>query len=383
MVHQIPQQETSVPPTNSPSTIRTYVRKDGQEHKVGKVIRGGPAGLTWGRVMRSSIPRPSEEAVIRLREGLHTRIAERRRALPAELTVIEALVRMGELDGAVHALEDQRLALRTLSIGLKAVVADAAAEQSVERALDAWRDLPVTVSTGSGRGPAGRGSGTRPRLALALAAAMLGVILVPGLREQPLRVFSTRAVHEERAAWSAIHAARERLATFEPTQADAGEVTAEARAVHDRILSLPDRALASKALQAEIRGLLAEQSGALRDLQANPDAKSLLGEVHALSASLGLGVPEPQVQPPAPASEIPLPPALEQVPPQQVPPPQTAPEQLAPEPERHVPDLPLPEQRAPKPPDTGGLDVNPAGQAPRPDRPNARVPDGPTPDLAP
>lgn len=348
---------------------------------MGRVIRGGPAGLDRGQTARPLAPCPPEEAA-RLREGLHTRIEDRRRALETELTVIEALVRLGGLDAAAHALEDQRQTVRALGMDLKAVIADAVAEQSTERALDAWRGLPVPASASPKRGFADRGSWGRPRLALALVAAMLGLALMPGLREQSLSVFSgspTREIRTDRAAWSEIHAARQRLASFEPTQADAEEVAAEARAVHDQILALPDRALASRALQAEIRDLLVEQSGALRGLQENPDAKSLLAEVHALSATLGLELPEPQVQPPAPASEIPLPPALEQVPP-----PQPAPEQLTPQkpekPEKPVGDLPLRERAAPQPPDAGALDVRPADQAPRPPRPDTSAP---RPDLQP
>lgn len=346
---------------------------------MGKVIRGGQAGLTWGRVVRSPGPRPSEAAAGRLREVFHTRIQERRRALDAEFAVVEALLRMGELDAASHALEDQRLALRALSTDLKAVIADATAEQ----VRNVWRSLPVTAGASrsqgnlsGSRGPTGR-PGSRPRLALALVAAMLGLVLVPGLREQPLRMFSareSRQTHEERAAWSEIHAARARLATLAPAQADAEEVTSETRAVHDRILSLPDTALASKALRSEIRGLLAEQSGALQDLQGNhQDAKSLLAEVRALSASLGLGLPEPPVQPPVQPPvlkhELVPPPVLEQTPTQQ-----PLPAKLAPE--RPVPDLPLHEQPAasardakdrvvPVRPDPGSLDVRRAGHAPR------------------
>jgi hypothetical protein len=359
-------------------TIHLYAPKDSQDHKVGRVTASGSASLTRERRVRSSALLPKEEAVACLRQKLHARIEQRQRTLRAEFTVLEALFRMGELDAAAHALEDQRLALQAFHTDLEAVIADATAEQAAERALEAWQALPVTVGADERRKPAGRGLSSRPRLALTLAAAMLGLVLVPGLREQPLRMFLAREAgeaHEERAAWSEIHAARERLATLEPSQADAEDIAAETRAVHDRILSFPDSALASKALQAEIRGLLAEQSGALRDLQSNPDAKSLLGEVRALSASLGLGVPEPRVQPPPPASEIPLPRALEQAPPQQ-----PAPEQLAPEPEKPVTDLQLPEQQAPAPPDTGNLDVHGTDAAAHP---YSRTPDGPKPALQP
>jgi hypothetical protein len=333
---------------------------------VGRVLRGGQAGVPRGRV-RPSAPRLDGEAVTRLGEELHTLIEERRRALGVELTVIEALIRMGALDAAAHALEDQHRALRALGRQLKEVIGNAAAEQAAERALDVWRGLPVTASAGLSRGRAGRGPSSRPRLAL--AAAMIGLVLVPSLWE-PLQVFSAREVHEsreERAAWSEIHAARERLATYEPTQADAEKVAAEARAVHDRILSLPDSALASKTLRAEIRGLLAEQSGTLRDLQGNPDAKSLLAEVHALSASLGLGLPESRVKPPEPADNVRPLPALEQAPPQRPKP--------KPEPEKPVPDLTLPKQPAPERPDPGSLGVHQGDQRSRsyrPDLPNPK-----------
>lgn len=339
-------------------------------------------GLTWGRARRSSARPPTGEAAdraARLRQGLHTRIEECRRALEVERKVTEALVRAGELDGAAHALEDQRLLVRALSSDVKAALADAATEQ----ALNAWRNLPVKAGTGRSRGLAGCGvPSRRSGLALALAAAMLGLVLVPGLREQPLRMLAARDARdarEERVALSQIHAARERLAAFEPARADAEEVAAQTRAVHDRILSLPDRALASEALRAEILGLLAEQSGALRDLQGNVHAKSLLAEVHALSASLGLELPEPPDPPPTtPASEVPLPPALEQAPLQQ-----PAPEQLVPEPEKPTPELVLPEQPAPERPSPGNLNVRPADQAPRPHPPEARAPNRPKSPLQP
>jgi hypothetical protein len=331
---------------------------------VGRVIRGD-----WARVLRSPRPRPTEAAAGHLSEVLHKRIKEHRRALATEFTVIEALARMGELDAVARGLEDQRLAWRALSTDLKAVIADAAVEQP----LDAWRGLPATASASpsrgsKARGTAGGGPGSRSRFALALAAAILGFVFVAGIREQPLRMFSaheSREIHEERAAWSEIHAARKRLATLAPTQTDAEEVAAETRAVHDRILSLPDSALASKSLQSEIRGLLAEQSGALRGLQANPDAKSLLAEVRALSTSLGLDLPEPpvqpvQVRPPLPAPKLPPAPALEQIPSQQAPPVHLVPEQPASQ-------LPLPEQPDPSArhsvlptrPDTGSLGARP------------------------
>lgn len=72
---------------------------------------------------------PSRFIRERVRERVHAQIEESRRQLRDEFAVIEALVRMGQVDAAAHAIEDQRVALQRLGAELGATVAEALAEQ--------------------------------------------------------------------------------------------------------------------------------------------------------------------------------------------------------------------------------------------------------------
>ncbi|MGH8908754.1 MAG: hypothetical protein ACRD0K_20235 [Egibacteraceae bacterium] len=201
---------------------------------------------------------PGDAAGERFRERLHARVERSRCQLGKELTVIEALVRMGELDGAAHALDDQRLALRALGAQLERVVADAVGERAIERGAQArpHRRVPHTAVI----------------VLAGLAGLGIAVSSVPYQQVSPI---------EDRTA-------REWLARLRPTQADAPHVTTEARALHDQILALPDSALADERVRGEIQRLMAEQSNALARLHGNPEADSLLAEARALSTTLNL-----------------------------------------------------------------------------------------------
>ncbi|MGH8931387.1 MAG: hypothetical protein ACRDZO_12365 [Egibacteraceae bacterium] len=65
-----------------------------------------------------------------IRERVHTQVEGSRQRFRDELTVIEALVRMGQVDGAVHAIEDQRMALRALATTLETIMTEALAERA-------------------------------------------------------------------------------------------------------------------------------------------------------------------------------------------------------------------------------------------------------------
>jgi hypothetical protein len=57
-------------------------------------------------------------------EAVRATIGRFRRQLRDELIVVEALVRMGEMEAAAHAIEDQRIALGNLRVQLQAVVSE-------------------------------------------------------------------------------------------------------------------------------------------------------------------------------------------------------------------------------------------------------------------
>ncbi len=78
----------------------------------------------WGRAAGE----PSRLVRERVLERLHIQVEESRQRFRDELTVIEALVRMGQVDGAAHAIEDQRVALRALGATLQTIMTDAFAE---------------------------------------------------------------------------------------------------------------------------------------------------------------------------------------------------------------------------------------------------------------
>lgn len=132
---------------------------------------------------------PDKADVARLREGLRRRTEDCRRALGTELLVIEALVRMGQLDGAVHALEGQRWALRALRSDLDAVIAGAVVEHAAEQAVDV-RHAPAV----GGR----RAKRSQCRLALAVTVFAMIVVLL-GLRHQPPRGLAHALLAEVRA----------------------------------------------------------------------------------------------------------------------------------------------------------------------------------------
>jgi hypothetical protein len=245
--------------------------------------------------------------VERFHTRLHTQIAQARRQLSDELTVIEALVRMGELESAVHALEDQRMTLRALRAQLERTVTDTVG-QPAERTDNARRRCRAQVSSAA----AAIGRLGYSRVAVILVAALLGLgIAASSVRYQTVNAFGPRTVAQERDAWTAFHTARQRMAAQRPRQTNALAMTTETRALHDQILALPDDTLADERVRDEIQQLLVEQSGALLQLQDSPEATSLLAEVRALAASLGLEpgiLAQPPLSPPLTLpSELPLP----------------------------------------------------------------------------
>jgi hypothetical protein len=257
---------------------------------------------------------PNGAAVERFRTRLHTQIAQAQRQLSDELTVIEALVRMGEPESAVHALEDQRMTLRALRAQLERTVTDTVglpAERTAERTDNARRQCRAQIS----RAAAAIGRLAYSRVAVVLVAALLGFgITASSVRYHTINAFGPRKVAQERDAWSALHTARQRMAAQRPSQTNALAMTTETRALHDQILALPDDTLADERVRDEIQQLLVEQSGALLQRRDSPEANSLLAEVLALAASLGLEpglLTQPPLSPPLTLpTELPL--SLEQ-----------------------------------------------------------------------
>jgi hypothetical protein len=266
-------------------------------------------------------------------EEFHGRVEACRTELTDELAVIAALVRMGAIEPAAHALGDQRRAVHALTADLDDLIASAISADAADRALA----MRVRAAQEVRHAPA-----ARLRLAGAIAAALLGLgAAIPVLRQQPVAQFEgLRPVggtqtedEQQREAMTLVHDARVRLAAIAPTTANADEVTAEARALHDQILALPDEALADKQLRREIHYLLLEQSEALRGLAGDPEAASLLAEVRALSASLGLPLDVVPL-PPLPVDAAPLPEQPPELPP--VPPPPPPPRPAPPPPSEPV-----------------------------------------------
>jgi hypothetical protein len=67
-----------------------------------------------------------------------------RRAAALDLTLVSALLRHDEAEAAVHAVDEQRAAVRTLTRRLHTAVAEALVEQEAERNVEAAASRPPT-----------------------------------------------------------------------------------------------------------------------------------------------------------------------------------------------------------------------------------------------
>lgn len=76
---------------------------------------------------------PSHAARSRLEDALRDRAGAYRTDASVDLTLVDALLRMGQPEAAARTLDDHRASLRAMVHDLQAAVADAAVERDVER----------------------------------------------------------------------------------------------------------------------------------------------------------------------------------------------------------------------------------------------------------
>jgi len=169
---------------------------------------------------------PSSAAQARLGHALRDRAEAYRTDATVDLMLVEALLRMNELEAAARTLDEHRACLQSMARDLQVVVADAAVEREEERVSETCA------------GPVPGTSGTRTWLrrravAFAGAATLAVALLLPVHRISPrLSLVSSEA----RATQDEISAARQRLVQARSTAAGvraqlASDTHAEALAV--------------------------------------------------------------------------------------------------------------------------------------------------------
>ena len=234
---------------------------------------------------------PSPTAAHHLGKALSDRTARYHADLTLDLTMVETLLDLGEVRAAARALGDHRQALQAFSDGVETELSDAVVEREAEDVLD-HHTIDLTDAIRVPAASESSHSDHRGRQGLAgvlAAAAIAAAVVVPGLRPSPAEDVAMTA--DERSAAIQLAAARAQLAHLQRPGTAEVEVTAGARALHDQILALPAEALTHERVRGQVRALLEEESGALRDIvRSVPSARGLLEEVRALSTALGLDV---------------------------------------------------------------------------------------------
>lgn len=210
----------------------------------------------WGLTMENSDPRtrhlrrlpdaaarvrsaPSRTAQARLTEALRDRAEAYRTDATVDLTLVDVLVRMDQLEAAARTLDDHRASLHAMAQDLQVVVADAAVEREAERVYDTClRQLrPGALQVGGVR---------RRLLALTGAAAVFVALLLPSTRISPRTMLASI---EDRVTHDEVAEARSRL---EAARSTAAAVRAEVREPQP---AAPE-ALGDPAVRKQVRALL-------------------------------------------------------------------------------------------------------------------------------
>ena len=241
-------------------------------------FEGGAHRATSPRSPASTVA-PDDPSAIDLVQQLRSRSTDYQAELAADLTVVQALIDLGDTASAVAALDGHRGVLRALEADLGAAVADATVQREAVRVVEAAQGaVPPAVFAAGGS--------LRRGFAGALAAAAVAFAAVSPLARGPIRTTLTSSHDQE--AQRQLAEAREQLAALQ--SGSRGErVTADARALHDVILQLPDQALASADVRAEITAILRGEQQALAGMVEDvPAARGLLQEIAAIGATLDL-----------------------------------------------------------------------------------------------
>ena len=205
---------------------------------------------------------PSRVAQERLSGALRNRADAYRADASVDLTLVDVLVQMDQLEAAARTLDDHRASLRAMAQDLQVVVADAAVEREAERVYDTClRQL---------RPAAPLAGGVRRRLmALTGAAAVFVALLLPSTRISPRTILASiedRVMHDE------VAEARSRL--------DAARSTAEAVRAGQPVDVRAPRALQDPAVRKQVRAILAAGQGeSAAPLSSDPVA--VLSDVRA------------------------------------------------------------------------------------------------------
>jgi hypothetical protein len=268
---------------------------------------------------------PSAAAVDRLRDAVGGRTDALRARTGIDLTIVDALLRVGADRAAVEAISDYQRALRAYAADVDRAVAGAAAEAEAEAVIatilaDGGLDLAAPASAASAPPAASVDAGDEPdaagpraapprsrpvRRALVgalTAAVVLGAALAtPGLRPSPQAGLAAA----ELEAREELAVARERLSALQAAPSAAATVTAEARELHDRIFALSSTALEREVVREQIRELLDLEQVALEEVAPDePLALELIEEIRAIRTSLDLDLPLP-ARPEVPPLDLP------------------------------------------------------------------------------
>ena len=87
-------------------------------------------------------PTPATPSARRLAGEVAVCAGDYRRAAALDLTLYSALLQHDDAEAAVHAVDEQRAAVRTLTRRLHTAVADAMVEQEAERIVEAAAAQP-------------------------------------------------------------------------------------------------------------------------------------------------------------------------------------------------------------------------------------------------
>ena len=145
---------------------------------------------------------PSHVAQSRLSLALRDRAEAYRQEATADLTIVDALLRVDEAEAAARQIDDHRASLHAMARDLQVVVADAAVEREAERVYEACAAAITPPSEP-------RSVLRRRVLAVTGAAAVALALVLPSGRMSPRATLANLV--DRRTAFDDITAARERL----------------------------------------------------------------------------------------------------------------------------------------------------------------------------
>jgi hypothetical protein len=206
---------------------------------------------------------PSLVAQTRLEDALRGRADAYRVETSVDLTMLETLLSLDDVEAAAQTLEEHRASLLAMAHDLQVVVADAAVEREAERVWETClEDLELRKQAQSGL--------RRRLLAVTGAVAVVVALLLPTGRITPR---TTLVSVDERSAPDDVLAARDRLAAAQST---AAAVRAQAEAFAERTDAR------NAVVRHTVRALLAAGSGTAGQQPEKPPAEvTVLSRVRA------------------------------------------------------------------------------------------------------